>query len=110
MTKPAVEPLIEALRDHDSWVREAAAWALKEIEPKWYKTEATGRQVPEFIKALAAEAKNKKYRKDLKELLKKILPSHQPFLDSYPHLLCTNCMLKAEKRKTRFGLFEKYSM
>jgi len=54
------------------------------------------------------KAKDKEYRNYLKKLIEKIFLSHKLFLDSYPHLLCTNCMLKAEKRKTRFGLFKKY--
>ena len=107
--KPAVEALIQALRDEDSGVRKAAAWALEKIEPEWYKTEAAVKQVPEFIKALE-EAKNEKYyREYLKELLKKILSFHKPFLDYYPYLLCTNCMLKAEKRKVKLGLFKRHS-
>lgn len=103
----AIESLIQTLRDEDSDVRWIAAQALVKIEPKWYKTEIVGRQVPEFVKALV-KAKDEKYRNYLKELTEKIFPSHKPFLDSYPYLFCKNCMLKVEK-KTRLGHFKKWS-
>ena len=48
-------------------------------------------------------------RRTVAEALKKIFPSHKPFLDSYPYLFCKNCMLRAEKRKVRLGLFKKCS-
>ena len=110
----AVEPLIRTLRDEYWYVREAAAEALEKIKPEWYKTEAAGRQVPEFIKTLE-KAKDKEYRNYLKEfnclkeLIEKILPSHKPFLDSYPYLFCENCMLRAEKRKVKLGFFKRLS-
>jgi|GEM_PF-3411545 len=104
----AIEPLIQTLRDENSFVREAAVYALGKIEPEWYKTEAAGRQVPEFVKILV-KAKDEKYCNYLKELTEKIFPSHKPFLDSYPYLLCTNCMLRAEKRKAKLGLFKRCS-
>ena len=56
-----------------------AAKALEKIEPNWSKTEAAGRQVPEFVKALE-KAKDKEYRNYLKELTKKNI--------SFPQALC----------------------
>ncbi|MCU4137422.1 MAG: HEAT repeat [Thermodesulfobacteria bacterium] len=104
----AIEPLIQTLRDENSFVREAAVYALGKIEPEWYKTEAAGRQVPEFVKALE-KAKDEEYRNYIKELLEKIFSSHKPFLHSYPYLFCKNCMLRAEKKKAKFGLFKRWS-
>jgi len=48
-------------------------------------------------------------RRTAAEALKKIFPSHKLFLDSYPYLLCTNCMLRVEKKKAKLGLFKKCS-
>ena len=48
-------------------------------------------------------------RRTVAEALKKIFPSHKPFLHSYPYLFCKNCMLRAEKRKVWLELFKRYS-
>jgi len=103
----AVEPLIQKLKNENSFVREAAVYALGKIKLEWYKTEAAGRQVPEFVKTFE-EAEDEGYRYYLKELIEKIFPPHKPFADFYLYLFCTNCMLRAEKRKVRLGLFKKY--
>ena len=50
----AIEPLIAALRDKDSHVRDAAADSLEGIDPKWPHSETAMRQVPEFIAVLNA--------------------------------------------------------
>ncbi len=55
----AVEPLISALKDKDSYVRREAAEALKKINPKWMETEEAKGKVPEFIFALKDEESKK---------------------------------------------------
>jgi len=104
--KKAIEPLIIALRS--LFVRYAAIEALKKIEPEWHKTEVAKKQVPEFVKILV-KAKDEKYCNYLKELIEKIFLSHKLFLDSYPYLLCKNCMLRAKQRKVKLGLFKRWS-
>jgi len=104
----AIKFLINTLRDGYSYVRNAAFKALEEIEPEWHKTEVVGRQVPEFVKTLK-KAKDKEYRNYLKLLVEKIFFSHKPFVDSYPYLFCTNCMLRTKKEKVRVKFFKKWS-
>jgi len=104
----AIKFLINTLRDGYSDVRNAAFKALEKIEPEWHKTEVVGRQVPEFVKTLK-KAKDKEYRNYLKLLVEKIFFSHKPFVDSYPYLFCTNCMLRTKKEKVRVKFFKKWS-
>ena len=51
----ALEPLVTALKDKDSSVRQAAEEALKRIDAGWAKSEAAQRVIPTMVAALKDE-------------------------------------------------------
>jgi HEAT repeat protein len=63
----AIEPLVAALRDDNTWVRLAAREALDKIEPGWRGLAVVHRAVPDFIAALRAP--NPEVRRDAVAIL-----------------------------------------
>jgi len=52
--RPALEPLVLALADPEPAVRHAAAAALEDIDPRWVRTDAAQRAIPQLVELCAA--------------------------------------------------------